>query len=344
MPTPSVSSPIRLRAGRLAALSLLIAVVSLGHVSVPWVLETRLQHLEFQGNARQAAPLVTREITHEPPPPAPPHPAPREAPPKAHTTPPITGRPPQHQTATPDAGSTQTPAVGAQPPTPDDGQVEGALLYTISGHFGGHPVGGSARLQLRVGPSAYLASLDVTGSQRFSTLFVWQLKTRGIVEGHSLRPDAYDETLQFTGEARSSRSVAFAPEPGAEDALRPDTTPRLDPLSAVLRMSSDLHSRPAPAASSPSSGYPIVVRLGHRSLHLNFEREGDELLSTPYGPVQTEKYVTKNPNAFYEGPAISLWLAPGYRHALVRIEIRQEDLTALRFELQTEPTDFPAWR
>ncbi|MBL0728070.1 DUF3108 domain-containing protein [Piscinibacter sp. HJYY11] len=223
---------------------------------------------------------------------------------------------------------------------------EGGLLYAISGYFGGHAVGGSAQFRLKVAPHEYLASLDVTGSHRFSTLFAWRLKTRGLIEDHSMRPETYDEALQFAGAGGSAHTVTFADESHPDQTTAGTPIPRLDPLSALLRMSSDLHQRQAsPGATGGASGpYAIVVQLGARRLHLNFERQGEELLSTPHGELQTEKYVTKYLNNFHDGPQVSVWFAPAFRHAVVRILIEQEGLAATRFELESEPTAFPAWR
>jgi hypothetical protein len=222
----------------------------------------------------------------------------------------------------------------------DNQEGQGAVLYSVSGQFGGRSVGGNATLQWKIDPKAYLASLQVTGSHQFSTLFAWQLKVQGKVDGSRVRPPLYDEDLLIAGEHRQSHSIQF------EEVLR-DTPGHMDPLSALLRLSSDLHARNAEALPDAvprkPEGYPVVVRLGQRSVHLRFLQQGEEELSTPFGPLRTEKYVTEYPNAFHDGPQITLWLAPAFRRALVRIVLEQPEVAALSFDLSSEPVAFPAW-
>lgn len=349
MPSPREPFLTRLRAGRIVAWALLIVAVALGHVSVPWLVRAGLPQIEFNRGAPVAKPLVIRQVTQTPIQP-PVERALLAVPKEGGDRPkPQPAAPPQtlkHRSVALQASITPDFVAAPEPHTAEDMKDEGEMLYAISGYFGGRPVGGSARFKLKLAPSEYLASLDVTGSHRFSTLFAWQLKTRGLIEDHAMRPENYDETLQFAGTGLSSHSVTFAPESHPDQTTAGTLIPRLDPLSALLRMSSDLHQRQASpgAPADTSEPYAIVVQLGRRSLHLNFERQGEELLSTRFGELQTEKYVTKYLNDFHDSPQISLWFAPAFRHAVVRIAIEQEGLAATRFELESEPTDFPAWR
>jgi hypothetical protein len=333
----------RLAAHHAIVWAILIVTVSAGHLSLPWVLDYSSSQIEFaKRKPAETVALTTRSISTELPvdtlTPPPVHPK-REVGATPH-------RPTAHPTLTPTAKTEDVPAtplVTAEEAAPlDDKEGEGAVLYSVSGQFGGRSVGGNAALQWKIDRSAHLASLQVTGSHQFSTLFAWQLKAHGTVDGSGVRPALYEEDLLVAGERRQSHSIQF------EEVLPPDTSgPHMDPLSALFSLSSALHALnvevPPHTAPRKPAGYSIVVRLGQRSLHLRFQHQGEEELSTPFGSLQTEKYVTEYPNAFHDGPQITLWLAPAFRRALVRIVIEQPEVAALSFDLSSEPVAFPAW-
>lgn len=324
--------------GRSVALALLVVAVSLGHVSLPWLMQYSHRQIEFASSVPpEAVTLVTLKTAPETSPPAPPVVAAKPdtpRPPAARSTPAPQVSTPQ---AAPASAAAAEPAPAASATPLDDSEGEAALLYAVSGQFGGHSVGGSATLQWKIEPSGYLLSLQVTGSRQFKTVFAWDLRTRGGSSSGGMHPDVYEEEQRTTGEGHLLLAVPFSDEP-AQD---PGTGPRLDPLSALLKLCNDLHLRPQEEASQP---YPVVVRLGGRSLHLSFVREGEEELPTSWGNLRTEKYVTQYPNEFYIGPRVTLWLAQGFRHAPVRVRVEEQDLAKLDFDLLSEPVAFPSWR
>ncbi|WOB09306.1 DUF3108 domain-containing protein [Piscinibacter gummiphilus] len=337
MATSSDSFRHSSRVGRSVALALLVVAVSVGHVSLPWLMPYSSRQLEFASRAPQEpvtlVELKTAPDTLRTPPIVA---AKRDTPPA-----PAPHKPPAPRAATPQAAP--APAAADEPApapsaTPLDGTGgEAAVLYAVSGQFGGHAVGGSATLQWKIEPSGYLLSLQVTGSRQFKTVFAWDLRTRGSSSGGSMSPDVYEEEQRTTGEGQQLRAVQFSDNPAQE----PGTGPRLDPLSALLKLSNDLHLRPQEEASQP---YPVVVRLAGRSLHLSLVREAEEDLPTSWGNLRTEKYVTKYPNEFYFGPQVTLWLAPSLRHAPIRVRVEEQDVARLDFDMLSEPVAFPTWR
>lgn len=325
----------------------LVVTVAAGHLSLPWLLEFSLRRVTLvnPGPAETIA-LQTRRVVPEPAtlPPSPPPPAKAqngEPPP----LPPVS-RTPVSPGRTEDAS--RPPAEEALPAPSvaplDDTSGDSAVLYTVSGQFGGRTVAGNATLQWKIDPNAYVISLQVTASHQFTSVFAWQLKTQGTADRDGMRPETYDEGRVVSGEGQQSRSVQFESEP------TPDSTagPRVDPLSGLLKLSSDLHLRDGGDATqgtgpSPHS-YSIVVRIGDRSLHLNFRQQGEEELSTPFGPLRTEKFVTEYPNPFHDNPQVTLWLAPAFRHAPARVRLEQPEVAVLSFDLASEPVAFPDWR
>ena len=326
------------KAGRSVAVALLVVAVSLGHVSLPWLLQYSSRQIQFASSLPpEAVTVVTLKSVPDTSPAAPPVVTAKPDTPR----PPATRSTPAPRVSTPQAApasaAAAAPATAASAAPLDDTGGEAALLYALSGQFGGHAVGGSATLQWKLEPSGYLLSLQVTGSRQFKTVFAWELRTRGRSSSGSMHPDVYEEELRTAGEGQQSVTVPFSDSPTHD----PGAGPRLDPLSALLKLCNDLHLRHQEEASQP---YPVVVRLGSRSLHLSFAREGEEELPTSWGNLRTEKYVTKYPNEFYIGPRVTLWLAQGFRHAPVRVRVEEQDLARLDFDLLSEPVAFPAWR
>lgn len=343
MTFPRLQSHSRPAARRFLAVLLLTLAVSLGHVSVPWILQSSGRQIAF--GDRPVPPeiklVATRPIiaTTLPPPAAP---AP-EPPPSADETRRESGTGQTAKPKTPDA-SVSIPTVVATPETAPQHSPEGtAILYSISGRFSGQQVGGSARLQWKLDPTAYLALLEVTGSHQFSTLFIWNARTVGVIDPTGMHPATYDEEFRGAG-GHQVHSLAFAPVEvlgAATEQVLP-----LDPLSALLKLSSDLYAlRQAAASPAEGSQLPaVIVRLGMRTLQFTVERQGDETLSSPFGLLRTEKFVTKSMATANDEPEIRIWLAPEFRYAPVRVMLIHGATTALSFDLFSEPADFPVWR
>lgn len=333
---------------RLLALLLLTLIVSVGHVSMPWALMSSGRQIAFGDKvATPPVAIATRSIIAT------------SLPPPAET--PTTPRtPPRDKLSSPDSGSRQpakptgvtTEPLALAPPPPDapadqPSSAGTAILYSISGRFAGQLAGGSAKLQWKLDPTAYLMSLQVTGSHQFSPLFAWNAKTSGVVGPMEMWPDAYDEELLVAGEDQRAYSLTF---PRAESLgsaeEQPSATVSLDPLSSLLKLGSDLHAL-RQSGTSPIAGSvlpPITVRLGSRTLQLKFERQDDETLSSPFGLMRTEKFVTKHSPAQPDEPQIRLWLAPEFRYVPVRVVVMHTETTTLSFDLFSEPAEFPAWR
>lgn len=346
---PTSGEPIRRHfdVRRAFAWVVLVATVAAGHLSLPWVLEFSLRRVTLvaPGPVETIA-LQTRRVVPEPAAPPPPPPAPAKAQSGEPPPPPPLRRPavlPERtERASRPPADDALPAASVAPI--DDTSGDSAVQYTVSGQFGGRTVGGNATLQWKIDPTAYVISLQVTASHQFTSVFAWQLKTQGSADRDGMHPQTYDEGRVVSGEGQQSRSVQFESEP------TPNSTagPRMDPLSGLLKLSSDLHLREggdAAVRAGPLPGlYSIVVRIGDRSMHLNFRQQGEEELSTPFGPLRTEKFVTEYPNPFHDNPQVTLWLAPAFRHAPARVRIEQPEVAVLSFDLASEPVAFPAWR
>jgi hypothetical protein len=332
---------------RTIAWAFLVVAVAAAHLSLPWAWGLSRGRVELTDHApAETRALHTRRIAAETLPPrsqssvaAEPSNRPALSPPLLDTR---TAPAPERAENPAETRVEEAPAVEAATALESE-QGTGPVLYTVSGQFSGRTVSGNATLQWKIDPDAYLISLQVTASHQFTTTFAWQLKTIGTVDRGVMKPALYDEARLLAGEGRQSHLVEFEREPTPD----PANGPRMDPLSAMLRLSSDLHTRSSELPSSfdrISEAYPIVVRVGNRSLHFNFRRAGAEELSTPFGMAHTEKFVTEYPNPFHDHPQISLWLAPAFRHAPVRVQIEQPEVAVLSFDLSTEPVSFPAWR
>jgi len=340
--------PIRWRAGRAIGVLLLTISVTAAHLVLPlllpgrpWVLArptaARAPALETRQLPALPAPVaeaVTPSTSPQQPDPAPPPPQPKTA--RA----PVTERPASAPSAAASAAPGTTPALTASATEPTEvARSEGALLYAVSGRLGGQPLGGSARLEWKLGSARYTLSLQATGTHRYSVVFAWNLKTEGRIAAEGLVPQRYEEDTQFSGASTSHRVLQ-------SDAREPDRPQAegLDPLSALLRLAADVQAPAVATAASEPRRTAISVRLPDRPVTLDFEGQGEETLESPFGPLRTEKYVTRHAAPIHDDPIVTVWMAPELQHTPVRIRLERQDLATVVFDLASEPQKLPAWR
>lgn len=212
----------------------------------------------------------------------------------------------------------------------------------MTGRFGGQLLGGSARFEWKVVHSAYTLTLNVTGSHRFNALFALQLATHGQVTAAGPRPDRYEETLSVLGQQDARRELSFnAPPPSSASGV---TTPApaggADPLTALLQLARELEA----AASFPESAIQpalITVNLAEGSFTLSFERQGDEVIESPFGPLPVIKLVSREARIVPDGTVVTLWLAPQLRYAPARVHVASQGVSSITLDLSSEPTALP---
>jgi len=345
--------PTRHNARRITGCLLLTAVVSAAHLLLPWAWPAKNQLLQLNKKSELERPptVNTRQITLA----ATPTPRAAQATPSSEPAKPrvsaarkperLDEPPPTLQAAAPPPPESPAPQQSAS----DELDGLGSLAYAIAGRFAGQQVGGSAKFEWKIGKSAYAITLNATGSRHYSVMFAWELSSQGTVGMDGMRPGSYEETLMLAGEPTKRQTIAFTDSVAGADTAASGTSSQLaaelDPLNALLKLANDLHAlkqTPGEAASA-GAGFSIAVRLNDRVLNLDFERQADETVESPFGPLHAEKFVTKYTRLIHDEPVITLWLAPELRHAPVRVRVEQQGAVAINFELSSEPMAFPAW-
>lgn len=330
--------PQQQRARRVLALLALTLAVSIAHLLASWGVPSPGKMPEFKPSPGTPT-LITRQVSA----PSRVAPVPEPAAPSARPPAPPTAR---QETATASGSPTASPTLPAGlPPDPGtkDRSDEGALHYTVTGRFGGQLLGGSAKLEWKVVQSAYALSLTVTGSHRFSTLFAWQHAARGRITAEGPRPDDYEETLSLLGQNDARREVSFsAPQPALGFGATTQTpTAGADPLTALLQLAMGLETAAATPAEGAAQPALVTVNLAEGSFTLSFEREGDEVVESPFGPLPVIKLVSREAGIGPGGTVISLWLAPELRYAPVRVQVDSQGVTFVTLDLASEPTALP---
>ncbi|MBX3621861.1 MAG: DUF3108 domain-containing protein [Rhizobacter sp.] len=254
---------------------------------------------------------------------------------------------PQAAADIPSTGGRSAEVASPTNSSPEDGEpdatpADGSLLYSISGRFAGQQLGGSAKLEWKIGDSSYTLVLHATGSHRHAALFSWRLQAQGAIDAQGPHPHTYEQETRLAGQGAIRKAMKLADdEPGSQ--VDPNETAReFDPLSAVLQLTNILRTRVTTSLAEPIRP-TVSVRLADSSVQpLMFDRQDDETVETPFGPLLAEKYVTRNRQLVDDAPVVTVWMAPELRYTPVRVRIEHQDLAALNFDLASEPTRFPA--
>jgi hypothetical protein len=209
------------------------------------------------------------------------------------------------------------------------------LSYVLTGHYRG-PVDGQASVEwLREG-NRYQVHLEVSVGPSFAPLLSRRMSSDGVVGPDGLTPLRYDE--QTLVALRSPRGLAVHFEGPfvrlANGAVVPRPEGVQDTASQFVQLTWLFTTQPE--RLRPGQSVDLMLALPRRVELWTYDVQGDEVLHTPAGVIDTVHVRPRRPARAGDLTA-EVWIAPSLQFLPVRIVIRQDAETFVDLLLKRLP-------
>jgi hypothetical protein len=209
------------------------------------------------------------------------------------------------------------------------------LSYVLTGFYRG-PVDGQASVEwLREG-SRYQVHLEVSVGPSFAPLLSRRMSSDGLVGPDGLTPLRYDEETHVA--LRSPRGLAVHFEGPvvrlANGGVVPRPTGVQDTASQFVQLTWLFTTQPE--RLRPGQSVDLMLALPRRVELWTYDVQGDEVLNTPAGVIDTVHVRPRRPARAGDLTA-EVWIAPSLQFLPVRIVIRQDAETFVDLLLNRLP-------
>jgi hypothetical protein len=209
------------------------------------------------------------------------------------------------------------------------------LSYVLTGNYRGE-VQGQAQVEwLRRGRD-YQVHLDVGVGPAFAPLVSRRMSSQGRLTPEGIAPQRYDEETQVIfGEARRATVLLGGGDVQlASGARQPVARGAQDSASQFVQLTWLFLTGRAPLEAGRIVSFPLV--LPYRQYAWQYQVVGEEVLSTPMGPVTA--WHLKPTRGVARGDLLAeVWLAPSLQFLPVRLLIRQDANTYIDLMLKSVP-------
>ena len=217
-----------------------------------------------------------------------------------------------------------SPAAASAPPDapPFEWPPSTRLRYLLTGHYQGE-IQGQAQVEwLREG-DRYAVHLDVVVGLRIAPLMSRRMSSRGQLTPRGLAPEHYVEATRIAFREPRQGAIRLGPAfVGLADGRSvPAPVGVQDTASQFIQLAYRLSTEAGLAR--PGGVVELALALPRRVDTWVYDVVGEEVLATPFGPVDTVHLRPRPPARAAEVLTAEIWFAPRLRHLPVRIRIQQ---------------------
>ena len=210
------------------------------------------------------------------------------------------------------------------------------ISYALSGNYRGE-VDGNAQVEWIRAGARYQVHLDLGVGPSFAPLITRRMTSDGDITAEGLVPRRYDEDTKVVMRDRSRVTLRF--EPGSvilANGERRDSLPGVqDTASQFVQLVYVFSTRPDLLRAGGTVDIPLALR--HRVGVWTYDVVGEELLATPFGPLNSIHLKPRTAGLKPGELSIEMWFAPELRYLPVRIRIQQDPQTYIDLLVSKRP-------
>ena len=210
------------------------------------------------------------------------------------------------------------------------------ISYGLTGNYRGE-VNGNAQVEWIRAGARYQVHLDLGVGPSFAPLITRRMTSDGDITAEGLVPRRYDEDTKVVMRDRSRVTLRF--EPGSVvlvNGERRDTLPGVqDTASQFVQLVYVFSTRPDLLRAGGTVDIPLALK--NRVGVWTYDVIGEELLATPFGPLNSIHLKPRNVGQKPGELSIEIWFAPQLRYLPVRIRIQQDPQTFVDLMVSKRP-------
>ena len=210
------------------------------------------------------------------------------------------------------------------------------ISYALTGNYRGE-VDGNAQVEWIRAGARYQVHLDLGVGPSFAPLITRRMTSDGDITAEGLVPRRYDEDTKVVMRDRSRVTLSF--DPGSvilANGERRDTVPGVqDTASQFVQLVYVFSTRPDLLRAGGTVDIPLALK--NRVGVWTYDVVGEELLATPFGPLNSIHLKPRNAVQKPGELSIEMWFAPQLRYLPVRIRIQQDPQTFIDLLVSKRP-------